>query len=190
MQQFVTILAALVVAYIAMMWMALPMWTFNDVRARSQNVVTQLLATMVVFVTGPFGLVLYWMLRPQQTLVEAYAHSFKEVLSKKSKAGISAPRAMRASNPTFSSAHHVRRNSAASAISVVISWRPSGRSARTADDKRGRIRCAVSGRMRCVPTIDPFVGTHRMHRSTLRVQGRRMYVGVNGIVASPTMQAE
>jgi len=37
-----------------------------------------LLATLLVLGTGPFGLLLYYMLRPQQTLVEAYEHSLEE----------------------------------------------------------------------------------------------------------------
>ena len=72
------ILASMMVAYMAALWFALAMWTFNDVRARSQNIVTQLLATVLVLGAGPFGLLLYYILRPQQTLVEAYEHSLEE----------------------------------------------------------------------------------------------------------------
>jgi RNA polymerase subunit RPABC4/transcription elongation factor Spt4 len=72
------ILASMLVAYMAALWFALAMWTFNDVRARSQNIVTQLLATVLVLGAGPFGLLLYYILRPQQTLVEAYEHSLEE----------------------------------------------------------------------------------------------------------------
>lgn len=61
-----------------MMWLALVFWTFNDIRARSQNIVTQLLATLVVLGAGPLGFLLYYILRPQQTLVEAYEHSLEE----------------------------------------------------------------------------------------------------------------
>lgn len=72
------IIASAIVSYIAMMWAGLFFWTFNDIRTRSQNIVTQLLATLLVLGTGPFGLLLYFVLRPQQTLVEAYEHSLEE----------------------------------------------------------------------------------------------------------------
>ena len=72
------IIASAAVSYIAMTWAGLFFWTFNDIRQRSQNIVTQLLATLLVLGTGPFGLLLYYMLRPQQTLVEAYEHSLEE----------------------------------------------------------------------------------------------------------------
>jgi RNA polymerase subunit RPABC4/transcription elongation factor Spt4 len=78
MQHTFAIIAAMLVAYLVALWFALAMWTFNDVRARSQNIVTQLLATVLVLGAGPFGLLLYYILRPQQTLVEAYEHSLEE----------------------------------------------------------------------------------------------------------------
>ena len=74
----VAIIAALIVTYVAMLWLALVFWTFNDIRARSQNIITQLLATFVALIAGPLGWLLYFILRPQQTLVEAYEHSLEE----------------------------------------------------------------------------------------------------------------
>lgn len=74
----IAIIAALIVTYVAMVWIGLVFWTFNDIRARSQNIVTQLLATVLVLAAGPLGLLLYYILRPQQTLVEAYEHSLEE----------------------------------------------------------------------------------------------------------------
>jgi len=55
------IIASAAVSYIAMTWAGLFFWTFNDIRQRSQNIVTQLLATLLVLGTGPFGLLLYYM---------------------------------------------------------------------------------------------------------------------------------
>jgi RNA polymerase subunit RPABC4/transcription elongation factor Spt4 len=78
MQHTFAIVASMLVAYMVALWFALAMWTFNDARARSQNIVTQLLATVLVLGAGPFGLLLYYILRPQQTLVEAYEHSLEE----------------------------------------------------------------------------------------------------------------
>jgi hypothetical protein len=76
--QTVAIIVALIVSYGAMVWIGMVFWTFNDIRARSQNIVTQILATILVLVSGPLGLFLFYILRPQQTLVEAYEHSLEE----------------------------------------------------------------------------------------------------------------
>lgn len=75
---WVAIIVSIVIAYLAALWLAMTFWTFNDIRARSQNIVTQLLFSLLVLPTGPFGVVLYLILRPQQTLVEAYEHSLEE----------------------------------------------------------------------------------------------------------------
>ena len=56
MQHSFAIVASMFVAYMVALWFALAMWTFNDVRARSQNIVTQLLATVLVLGAGPFDL--------------------------------------------------------------------------------------------------------------------------------------
>jgi hypothetical protein len=77
MQTF-AIIVALIVSYGAMVWIGMVFWTFNDIRARSQNIVTQILATILVLFSGPLGLFLYYILRPHQTLVEAYEHSLEE----------------------------------------------------------------------------------------------------------------
>ncbi len=74
----VAIIVSIILAYLAMLWFGLFLWTFNDIRARSQNIVTQLVASLVVLCTGPLGVLLYFILRPRQTLVEAYEHSLEE----------------------------------------------------------------------------------------------------------------
>ncbi len=53
-------------------------WTFRDIRARSRDVLAQILATLMVLVLPVVGLVVYLMLRPRETLEEAYEHSLEQ----------------------------------------------------------------------------------------------------------------
>jgi hypothetical protein len=53
-------------------------WTFRDMRARSRDVLAQILATLLVLVLPVIGLVVYLMLRPRETLAEAYEHSLEQ----------------------------------------------------------------------------------------------------------------
>ena len=56
----------------------LVIWTFRDIRARSRDVLAQILATLLVIVLPIIGLVVYLMLRPRETLAEAYERSLEQ----------------------------------------------------------------------------------------------------------------
>ncbi len=59
-------------------WMAMIVWTFRDMRARSRDTLAQLLmALMVALLTIP-GVLIYLFLRPRETLAEAYERSLEE----------------------------------------------------------------------------------------------------------------
>ncbi len=81
-QPFVIVLAALLAATITATWIALVIWTFRDIRARTRDIFAQILATLMVFVFLPFfplpGLILYLILRPRETLSEVYERSLEE----------------------------------------------------------------------------------------------------------------
>lgn len=53
-------------------------WTFRDMRARSRDILAQILATVLVLVLPVVGFVVYLMLRPRETLAEAYEHSLEQ----------------------------------------------------------------------------------------------------------------
>jgi hypothetical protein len=78
MRVVVTILVSGLFAYLLALWFSLVVWTFNDVRSRSQNIVTQLLGTSIVLLFNFLGLLLYYIIRPRQTLAEAYEKSLEE----------------------------------------------------------------------------------------------------------------
>ena len=65
-------------AFLIALWVSLIIWTFRDVRARSRDVFAILLATLMVVIFGPLGLLLYFLLRPQTTLAELYERSLEE----------------------------------------------------------------------------------------------------------------
>ncbi len=53
-------------------------WTFRDMRARSRDVLAWIVATLMVALIPLFGLIVYLMLRPRETLAEAYERSLEQ----------------------------------------------------------------------------------------------------------------
>jgi RNA polymerase subunit RPABC4/transcription elongation factor Spt4 len=59
-------------AYLLAVWIGLVIWAFRDVRARTNDLFTQLLSVALVVVFFIPGLLLYFLLRPSETMSEAY----------------------------------------------------------------------------------------------------------------------
>lgn len=74
LQLIIACLGAYIVAFTA----SLVMWTFRDIRSRSRDIFAQLLATLMVAVFNLPGLFLYYILRPKETLTEAYERELAE----------------------------------------------------------------------------------------------------------------
>jgi RNA polymerase subunit RPABC4/transcription elongation factor Spt4 len=72
------VVIALFGAFLLAFWLSLIIWTFRDVRSRSRDIFAQLLATLMVIFFNVPGLVLYFMLRPQETLAQAYEKALEE----------------------------------------------------------------------------------------------------------------
>jgi RNA polymerase subunit RPABC4/transcription elongation factor Spt4 len=64
--------------FLIVFWISLIVWTFRDVRSRTQDFLTQLLATLLVAVFFVCGLFIYMILRPRQTLAEIYERQLEE----------------------------------------------------------------------------------------------------------------
>lgn len=60
------------------LWLGLSMWTWGDMRARSRDPLAQIAATLVVFVLPIVGILVYLLLRPRETLADAYERSLEE----------------------------------------------------------------------------------------------------------------
>jgi len=72
------VLAAFLGAYLLAILLGMVIWTFRDIRARSADIFTQLLATLLVLLFNLPGLFLYFILRPRETLNETYERSLAE----------------------------------------------------------------------------------------------------------------
>jgi RNA polymerase subunit RPABC4/transcription elongation factor Spt4 len=77
------VLGGLIVAVWALLlWLSIIVWVYRDIRERTRDVGLQVLAVFVVTVFFPGfnipGVALYLMLRPRETLEEAYARSLEE----------------------------------------------------------------------------------------------------------------
>ncbi len=65
-------------AVLAALWLGMILWTIRDFRSRSRDPLAQAAAGLVVAVLNVFGLLIYLMLRPRETLAEAYERSLEE----------------------------------------------------------------------------------------------------------------
>jgi RNA polymerase subunit RPABC4/transcription elongation factor Spt4 len=78
LESIIQLALALIGSYAAAFWFCLVVWTFRDIQKRSRDVVVQVLATALVLLFNVPGLILYTILRPPDTLAEAYARSLEE----------------------------------------------------------------------------------------------------------------
>jgi RNA polymerase subunit RPABC4/transcription elongation factor Spt4 len=75
---YTTICFALFGAMLAALWISLVIWTFRDMRSRSRDPFAQILASLVVALLPIVGIVVYLILRPPETLAEAYERALEE----------------------------------------------------------------------------------------------------------------
>lgn len=72
------IVAFFFVAFVVIFWISLVFWTWRDVRSRTQDVILQITATVLVAVFNIGGLFIYMIVRPRQTLAELYERQLEE----------------------------------------------------------------------------------------------------------------
>lgn len=72
------VVVAFLGAFLAALWVSLILWTFRDARSRSRDPFAHLLAAIMVAIFGPLGMFIYLILRPRETLAEAYERSLEE----------------------------------------------------------------------------------------------------------------
>jgi RNA polymerase subunit RPABC4/transcription elongation factor Spt4 len=70
--------AAFIGAFVAIFWISLVYWTWRDVRSRTQDVILQITATLLVAIFMLGGLFIYLIVRPRQTLAELYERQLEE----------------------------------------------------------------------------------------------------------------
>ncbi len=68
--------------WLLLLWLSIIVWAYRDIRDRTRDVGLQVLAVFVVMLFFPGfnipGLALYMMMRPRETLEEAYSRSLEE----------------------------------------------------------------------------------------------------------------
>jgi len=70
--------AAFAAAFVAALWLSLIFWTYRDISRRSRDVLLRILAALVVTVLFLPGILIYLILRPQNTLEQEYQQSLEE----------------------------------------------------------------------------------------------------------------
>ncbi|MCB0004417.1 MAG: zinc ribbon domain-containing protein [Anaerolineae bacterium] len=72
------VLVATCGAFLLAFWLAIVIWTWRDIRSRSRDIFAAILAIVLVAVFPVIGLLLYILLRPKETLAEAYDRALEE----------------------------------------------------------------------------------------------------------------
>lgn len=75
---YATIMAAVLGALLAAIWLSLVIWTFRDMRLRSRDPFAQIFAALVVAALPVAGIVIYLILRPPETLAMVYERALEE----------------------------------------------------------------------------------------------------------------
>jgi RNA polymerase subunit RPABC4/transcription elongation factor Spt4 len=70
--------AAFAAAFIAALWLSLIFWTYRDISRRSRDILLRILAALVVTVLFLPGILIYLILRPQNTLEQEYQQTLEE----------------------------------------------------------------------------------------------------------------
>jgi len=76
-QDTVWLVVALLVAYGVVLWLSALLWVYRDVKSRTNDSVSQFVSVFLVLIFNLPGLFLYLVLRPQETLTEAYERTLE-----------------------------------------------------------------------------------------------------------------
>ncbi|NIM92366.1 MAG: zinc ribbon domain-containing protein [Anaerolineales bacterium] len=78
LNDYLVYLSAFLGAFLVALWISLCVWTFRDIRSRSRDRLIQVLSILIVAIFTILGLIIYLILRPRQTLDEAYQQTLEE----------------------------------------------------------------------------------------------------------------
>ena len=76
-QDTVWLVVALLVAYGVVFWLSTLVWVYRDIKGRTNDPVSQFVSVAMALIFPMAGLVLYLILRPQETLTDAYERSLE-----------------------------------------------------------------------------------------------------------------
>ena len=78
LNNFLLVASALGAAFLVALWLSMIVWTYRDIRDRVRDPLVRILAALLVAVLFLPGIVVYLILRPQQTLEQEYQHMLEE----------------------------------------------------------------------------------------------------------------
>lgn len=76
-QDTVSLVVALLTAYGVVLWLSALVWVYRDIKIRTNDLVSQFVSVFLVLVFNLPGLLLYLILRPQETLTDAYERTLE-----------------------------------------------------------------------------------------------------------------
>jgi RNA polymerase subunit RPABC4/transcription elongation factor Spt4 len=71
------LIGALFIAYALVLWVSAVVWTYRDVRTRTNDPFSQAVAVLLVGLFNLPGLIVYLVIRPQETIADAYERSLE-----------------------------------------------------------------------------------------------------------------
>jgi RNA polymerase subunit RPABC4/transcription elongation factor Spt4 len=77
-ENILTIVVVYIGMVVAAFWLAMIIWAYRDMRARSRDSLAQIVVAVMVALLNLPGLLIYIFLRPRETLSEAYERSLEE----------------------------------------------------------------------------------------------------------------
>jgi hypothetical protein len=105
----IALVAAILIAYAVILWLGTILWAYRDIRERTRDSLSQTVAVALVGIFNIPGLILYLILRPHETMAEAYERRMEaEVLLADARESHSCPACMRATRDDFVVCPHCR----------------------------------------------------------------------------------
>ncbi len=78
LQTIITVLVVVIAVFVTSLWLGMVLWTFRDIRARTRDLLVQIMATFMVAVLTLPGFIIYLLTRPRETLEEAYERALEQ----------------------------------------------------------------------------------------------------------------
>lgn len=72
LESTIAFIVAILIAYGVILWLGIIVWAYRDIRERTRDGASQTIAALLVVLFNLPGLFLYLLLRPHETLTEAY----------------------------------------------------------------------------------------------------------------------
>jgi hypothetical protein len=101
----VQVLWAGIAAYVVILWLATAWWSLQDLRRRQADPAMPYLAAAMIVIASPvlfpLALIVYWILRPAETLAEARERELEELLEELDPIEAGCPRCRRGVEPSW-----------------------------------------------------------------------------------------